>query len=190
MKRTRARIAVLAAGAVAMAATSALVLSGHSANADDQAESNDVDVVQEEYTLPLEPDAPTNGRDDWAKTHHSYPATDLPVPVGTPSYAMVSGEAVVFNDDSCGLGVRIDTADGAEFTYCHFDSHAVSSGPVEVGDLLGETGNTGNTTGPHLHLQIRTSDGELRCPQPLSVALYDGDDPPNHNDLPNSGCVH
>lgn len=141
-----------------------------------------------EYTLPLNRDAVS--RDDWGKTHHDYPASDLPVPTGTVAYAMVTGEAIVFTDDGCGNGVRIDTADGAQFTYCHFDSHSIPSGPVNVGDQIGLTGSTGNSTGPHLHLQIRTGDGALRCPQPLNLALYDGAAPPNHNDLPTSGCSH
>ena len=36
------------------------------------------------------------------------------------------------------------------------------------------SGNTGRSGTPHLHLEIRTSDGERRCPQPIVAALYAG----------------
>jgi murein DD-endopeptidase MepM/ murein hydrolase activator NlpD len=43
-----------------------------------------------------------------------------------------------------------------EAIYAHFSQKMVSPGqPVEVGTVLGLSGNTGNSTGPHLHFEIR-----------------------------------
>ena len=141
--------------------------------------------VRATYALPLPGDALP--RDEYDDPHHDYPAIDLPVPTGTEAYAVSSGQAVVFTDSGCGNGVELTADDGALYTYCHFDSHAIQSGPVQAGQLLGATGNTGNSTGPHLHFQIKT-DGTLRCPQNLLLAIFDGAQPPLPTDLPTDGC--
>ena len=54
--------------------------------------------------------------------------------------------------------VEYDRADGAKWrvSYCHLDSVAVRHGDVvNAGQKLGVSGNTGNSTGPHLHLTVR-----------------------------------
>ena len=54
--------------------------------------------------------------------------------------------------------VEYDRADGAKWrvSYCHLDSVAVRQGDtVNAGQKLGVSGNTGNSTGPHLHLTVR-----------------------------------
>ena len=54
--------------------------------------------------------------------------------------------------------VEYDRADGAKWrvSYCHLDSVAVRQGDtVNAGKKLGVSGNTGNSTGPHLHLTVR-----------------------------------
>jgi len=49
-------------------------------------------------------------------------------------------------------------SDGIRHGYCHLSSIAVSVGQdVDAGDKLGGSGNTGNSTGPHLHYEERTS---------------------------------
>jgi murein DD-endopeptidase MepM/ murein hydrolase activator NlpD len=55
-----------------------------------------------------------------------------------------------------GNRVIITHADGTETWYCHMNDFAVSSGEeVEAGETIGHIGITGNTTGPHLHLEVR-----------------------------------
>ncbi|MEV4760697.1 peptidoglycan DD-metalloendopeptidase family protein [Micromonospora sp. NPDC049559] len=129
-------------------------------------------------------------RSEYDDPHHDYPAIDLPVPTGTPAYAVRAGTVARVNDSSCGQGINLTGTDGAVYTYCHFSAWSVANGAsVSAGQQLGSTGNTGNSTGPHLHFGIRTS-GTLRCPQNFLLALYDGVAPPAATSLPTSGCSY
>jgi peptidoglycan hydrolase-like protein with peptidoglycan-binding domain len=128
-------------------------------------------------------------RSEYDDPHHDYPAIDLPVGIGTDAFAVTSG-TVSHAGGSCGLGIVIAGSDGATYSYCHLNSRAVGSGArVTPGQYIGDTGNTGNSTGPHLHFQIR-SGGSLRCPQRMLLALYDGSTPPGPGSLPTSGCSY
>ncbi len=140
------------------------------------------------FSLPLPRSAlPRSEYDD---PHHDYPAIDLPVGTGTAAYAVRSGVANRVNDSSCGLGYRLTGDDGAVYIYCHFSVQSVASGArVNAGTRLGSTGNTGNSTGPHLHFGIRTGSTN-RCPQAFLLALYDGVTPPAASSLPTSGCSY
>jgi murein DD-endopeptidase MepM/ murein hydrolase activator NlpD len=131
------------------------------------------------FSLPL----PRNAlpRSEYDDPHHDYPAIDLPVPTGTPAYAVRAGTVTRINDSSCGLGINI---------YCHFSAWSVPSGAtVSAGQQIGLTGNTGNSTGPHLHFGIRTGTTR-RCPQPFLLAIYDGVTPPAATSLPTTGCYY
>ncbi|GAA3740512.1 hypothetical protein GCM10022225_24690 [Plantactinospora mayteni] len=129
-------------------------------------------------------------RSEYDDPHHDYPAIDLPVPTGTAAYAVRAGTVVRVNDSSCGQGINLTGTDGATYTYCHFSAWSVASGAtVTAGQRIGSTGNTGNSTGPHLHFGIRTG-STLRCPQNFLLALYDGVTPPAASSLPTSGCSY
>jgi hypothetical protein len=108
------------------------------------------------------------------RPHHDYPAWDLPLPEGTQAYAVASGTVItVTNDAGCGNGVIIAGNDGAQYTYCHGSHVQVSAGQtVAAGQPLLLSGNTGHSTGPHLHLQIRDAAGRATCPQPLLASLF------------------
>jgi peptidoglycan hydrolase-like protein with peptidoglycan-binding domain len=140
------------------------------------------------HSLPIpRASAPRSEYDD---PHHDYPAIDLQVPIGTDVFAVTGGSAFPIGGttSSCGLGVQIDGVDGAEYRYCHLSARAMSGRiTVAAGAKIGDSGNTGNSTGPHLHLQIRYG-GALRCPQPMLLAIYDGASVPTPNQLPTSGC--
>lgn len=139
--------------------------------------------------------------------HHDYPAWDWGLPVGTPIYAVRGGRVVsvtywphnwwdagcapgATQCQSCGIGVVIDDDTDTRWTYCHGSAIHVSVGSVvTTGQHILSSGNTGRSSGPHLHLQIRTPDSQVRCPQPLLRALRDkhrGIDPTS---LPTRGCV-
>ncbi|GGO83275.1 golvesin C-terminal-like domain-containing protein [Nonomuraea cavernae] len=140
------------------------------------------------FSLPLPRSAlPRSEYDD---PHHDYPAIDLPVGTGTPAYAVRAGTVTVIDDSSCGRGINLTGTDGAIYTYCHFSSWSVSNGAsVGVGQQIGLTGNTGNSTGPHLHFGIRTA-STRRCPQNFLLAVYDGTTPPAASSLPTTGCFY
>jgi hypothetical protein len=147
------------------------------------------DAALQWVKLPV-PRAQTNLSELQAR-HHDYPAADIPVPSGTPVYAVVGGtvRSTFYQAGGCGYGVTI-VRGNSEYTYCHGNGRFdVSSGQaVATGGLIMRSGNTGASSGPHLHLQIRI-DGQLRCPQPLLVAAWYGRtyDP---QALPRTGCYY
>jgi murein DD-endopeptidase MepM/ murein hydrolase activator NlpD len=139
------------------------------------------------HSLPLARSAlPRSEYDD---PHHDYPAIDLPVN-SVPAYAMVSGTAYRIDQPSgCGYGIRIAKG-GVDYIYCHFSGWSVAHGQaVTAGQRVGTTGNTGNSTGPHLHIAIKIS-GTSYCPQNFLLAIYDGRTPPAPSSLPRTGCFY
>ncbi|WP_158884836.1 peptidoglycan-binding protein [Amycolatopsis anabasis] len=141
----------------------------------------------EGWALPLPRNALPRGEYD--DPHHDYPAIDLPVGTGTKAFAVTAGTAALVNDSSCGKGVVL-SANGVRYIYCHLSRHAVASGAaVRPGQLLGYTGSTGNSTGPHLHFGIKIG-ATSHCPQRLLLAIYDGVAPPAPATLPTSGCSY
>ncbi len=81
---------------------------------------------------------------------------DLAVPLGHPVYA-AGGGIVSFSgyQGSYGLMVEVDHGGGWQTRYAHAGKIFVSTGQkVAAGQLLGEVGLTGNTTGSHLHFEV------------------------------------
>lgn len=93
------------------------------------------------------------------KTFHD--GIDIAVPTGTRLYSAVAGKVVTARySDSAGNMVTVKTDSGWEVTYMHMDSISVSAGQNLIrGQFVGCSGNTGNSTGPHLHLQVHDADG-------------------------------
>jgi murein DD-endopeptidase MepM/ murein hydrolase activator NlpD len=53
--------------------------------------------------------------------------------------------------------VALRHSDGSVSTYCHFSSRSVDVGDsVDAGELIGRCGESGRTSGPHVHLGVRT----------------------------------
>lgn len=127
----------------------------------------------------------------FTKPHHDYPAADIPVPEGTTIYAVTSGTAVsspVGGD--CGNGVIIQSADGVQWGYCHGVKPLVPQGAqVSAGTPIMISGNTGNSDGAHLHLQIRLPSDVYVCPQSALVGWANGQTV-NPFDLPRTGCSY
>ena len=97
------------------------------------------------------------------KTHNG---VDIAVPTGTKVYSAVKGTVILAAySDSAGNWVKVQTESGWTVVMMHMDSLAVSVGQeVEKGDFLGYSGNTGNSTGPHLHLEVRNPDDKAINP--------------------------
>lgn len=86
---------------------------------------------------------------------------DIAVPTGTALYSAVKGTVITSRySDSAGNMITIQTDSGWQITFMHMDSRAVSVGEqLEQGQYVGTSGNTGNSTGPHLHLQVHDAEG-------------------------------
>ena len=88
---------------------------------------------------------------------HSHTGIDIPAPGGTPIQACKSGQVVTSAYHySYGNYVVIDHGNGNSTLYAHKSSRAVSEGQmVSQGQTIGAVGDTGNTSGPHLHYEVR-----------------------------------
>ena len=88
------------------------------------------------------------------RTFHK--GVDIGIPVGTPLYSAVSGTVTdAGNSSTAGNYVRIQNSTGWTVTFMHMDSFIVAAGDVvKQGDFVGYSGNTGRSTGPHLHLEV------------------------------------
>ena len=87
-------------------------------------------------------------------------------PSGTPIYSVTSGTVTQTGyDGAYGNKTVITLEDGTELWYCHQTSINVSSGEsVSPGQQIGTVGSTGNTTGPHLHLEVHPGAGDAVDP--------------------------
>ncbi len=88
---------------------------------------------------------------------------DFPVPVGTSVYSTCDGEVVDIQSLTTSYGKHIKikakvNGSTVYMRYCHLNSFNVSVGDkVKAGQLIAKSGNTGNSTGPHLHYEVRNS---------------------------------
>ena len=85
---------------------------------------------------------------------------DIGAPSGTPILAADSGIATVIPDNGNGYGnyIIINHGGGRTTLYAHMSGFAVSNGAsVTQGQTIGYVGSTGNSTGPHLHFEVRVN---------------------------------
>lgn len=82
---------------------------------------------------------------------------DLGMPVGTPLYAMFDGKVrVATTMHGYGKIMILRHSNGLETFYGHMSEFKKKPGDVvHAGDIIGYSGNTGRSTGPHLHLEAR-----------------------------------
>ena len=82
--------------------------------------------------------------------------TDIPAPEGTPILAAHSGTVLVSGwNDSYGNQVLLDNGAGLSTRYAHMTQTAVTAGEsVTAGQVIGYVGNTGDSTGNHLHFEV------------------------------------
>lgn len=95
-----------------------------------------------------------SGNDFWS----GHLAIDIATATGAPIYASDSGVVVFAGWDSHGYGnvIMIDHQNGYHTLYAHLSSLNVSCGSnAGQGSVIGYAGSTGNSTGPHLHFEIR-----------------------------------
>jgi murein DD-endopeptidase MepM/ murein hydrolase activator NlpD len=97
-----------------------------------------------------------SGGSRWANRHTGQ---DFAVPVGTPVRSVGTGRVLkVSCGGAFGIQVVIEHAGGYYTQYAHLAAVAVDQGDkVEAGQWIGQSGSTGNSTGPHLHFEVRVT---------------------------------
>jgi len=91
---------------------------------------------------------------------HGYNGVDLAAPTGTPIRASADGTVIIAKSSGYnggyGLYVVIKHSNGTQTLYAHMSKINVSVGQyVDQGEIIGAVGNTGRSTGPHLHFEVR-----------------------------------
>lgn len=154
-----AGIAHLASVTAARAATSDATTEAQSATATERKAEREGPA----YSYPVTWGTPISGAfgdvsPSWPRGHAGL---DFNGETGDPVYAATDGrvEYAEFNYGGYGNLVMIMRADGTQTRYAHLDKIKVRKGErVSAGDLIGTIGNTGNSSGSHLHFEVRVGD--------------------------------
>lgn len=90
---------------------------------------------------------------------HARNGVDIGAKTGTPIYAASSGKVIIADgsgyNGGFGLYVVVDHGGGVQTLYAHMSRVAATVGDtVSQGELIGYVGNTGRSTGPHLHFEV------------------------------------
>ena len=127
------------------------------------AEKQSAKIRENQWVLPLESYriSATFGASSylWSSVHTGL---DMSAPSGTAIRAIANGVITETGyDGSYGNKTVLTLEDGTELWFCHQSAISVSSGqPVRAGEVIGTVGSTGNSTGPHLHLEVRPGGGD------------------------------
>ena len=90
----------------------------------------------------------------WSKGYHT--GCDFAVPVGTDILAVADGKIENANWGKSYGTQLVQKVDGGWVIYAHLSKTLVKAGDsVKKGQHIGESGNTGNSSGPHLHFEMR-----------------------------------
>ena len=111
----------------------------------------------------------------WGTLHAG---VDLAAPMRTPEYAAMDGVVIEAGPASgFGLAVYIQHENGDVSVYGHMDEILVSAGQiVQAGETIALVGNRGQSTGPHLHFEIRTGGASGQPVDPLAYLRQRGVD--------------
>ncbi|MFF3639795.1 M23 family metallopeptidase [Streptomyces sp. NPDC002564] len=100
---------------------------------------------------------------NWMSAHSGI---DFPVSYGTEVLAATDGTVSTKWNSAYGNMAIVTAKDGTETWYCHLSTHKISSGPVKAGQAIAFSGNSGNSTGPHLHFEVHPGGGSAIDPLP------------------------
>ncbi|MFE9255101.1 peptidoglycan DD-metalloendopeptidase family protein [Streptomyces sp. NPDC006879] len=100
---------------------------------------------------------------NWMSLHTGI---DFPVSYGTPVMAATDGTVRTQWNSAYGNMAIVTAPDGTETWYCHLSSTKFRSGQVKAGEVIAYSGNSGNSTGPHLHFEVRPGAGAAIDPLP------------------------
>lgn len=114
------------------------------------------------FTLPIHDYTFTSAfKWRWGRLHSG---VDLAAPEGTTVSAVDNGKVILaeYSDNGYGYYVIIDHQNGFKTLYGHNSELLVSVGDIVAqGDSIALSGNTGNSTGPHLHFEIHVNDEKV-----------------------------
>ncbi|MEW2071157.1 peptidoglycan DD-metalloendopeptidase family protein [Streptomyces sp. NPDC007346] len=110
----------------------------------------------------------------WSSGYHT--GVDFPVPTGTPVKAVAPGRVVSAGwAGAYGYEVVVRHEDGKYSQYAHLSALNVKEGqPVSGGQRIARSGSTGNSTGPHLHFEVRLGPGYGSDIDPLAYLRAGG----------------
>jgi murein DD-endopeptidase MepM/ murein hydrolase activator NlpD len=92
----------------------------------------------------------------WSKGYHT--GVDYAVPVGTDVLAVADGKIENASWGNSYGTQLVQSCEGGYFIYAHLSSTLVKPGDkVKAGQVIAKSGNTGNSTGPHLHVELRNN---------------------------------
>jgi murein DD-endopeptidase MepM/ murein hydrolase activator NlpD len=90
----------------------------------------------------------------WSTGKHT--GVDFAVPIGTPVLAVADGKITSANWGKAYGKQVVQQVEKGYVIYAHLNAVRVKPGQfVKAGQIIGESGSTGNSTGPHLHLELR-----------------------------------
>jgi hypothetical protein len=99
---------------------------------------------------------------------------DLALPENTTLRSIADGvvDRVFDGTGLIGKGLSVRMPDGTRAIYGHMNEVKAHVGDrVNAGDIVGLSGNTGNSTGPHLHFGLKDADGAVLDPTPIADKL-------------------
>ena len=126
-----------------------------------EAERKAREAARPKWVIPVDHFRLTAGFGDYGLWASSHTGQDFAAPEGTPIHAVGDGRIIFAGwDGSYGNKIAIEHPDGTVTWYAHMSAFIRTSGTVKAGDIIGRIGSTGNTTGPHLHLEVRPHNGD------------------------------
>jgi murein DD-endopeptidase MepM/ murein hydrolase activator NlpD len=113
-----------------------------------------------------------NRRDPFNGRWEPHLGLDINAATGTPVYSTADGEVIfVSQEPAYGKMIVINHGNGYRTLYAHLSRFYVNKGQaVKRGDMIGEIGNTGRSTGPHLHYEVLRNGDQVN---PLDF-MFDG----------------
>lgn len=114
------------------------------------------EAARPKWVAPLEGYRLTAGFGDYGLWSSAHTGQDFAAPYGTAVRAVGDGIIVSTGyDGAYGNKIVVQHEDGTLTWYAHLSEILRTSGPVKAGDPIGRVGSTGNSTGNHLHLEVR-----------------------------------
>ncbi|MHA6760519.1 M23 family metallopeptidase [Streptacidiphilus sp. PAMC 29251] len=120
------------------------------------------------YVMPITAHTGLSALYGQAGTHWMslHTGIDFPVSTGTQVHAVTNGTISTKWNAYYGNMLILTAPDGTQTWYCHLSAYKKRSGSVKAGDVVAYSGDTGNSTGPHMHFEVHPNGGVAIDPLP------------------------